>query len=319
MRASPLLFLGGLLLAQGCYVGPVFRVKQKKQTCSEPFLVWGGGLVSYVDAGRGDGSFSYAPTDPLYQWVEGNYDLKTGDFWWQADYVPDSYRIWDQVEGYGTIWRDGDSDIFYSVNAVTDEEDTFEFDVREQRLGCDMERWVYLTDGIDTEDEDEVIPTEVWAGTFTGGVYEYEHRFSLYGEVMEATGTSNPDGSHTEELRWEDGDATIRWDEEGDGEGGVRREFYEDVGSVLDGYWERAKNGDLVVEYYFEPVASPGQAWDYEVDERGNGRGALEIGENKCDIDLDEWECTLEDCTTAALEGEPCSPPVRIPLVEYRR
>ncbi len=319
MRAPPLLFLGGLLLAQGCYVGKVFRVKPKKQTCSEPFLIWGGGLVAHVDAGKGNGEFSYAPADPLLEWVEGAYDLKTGDFSYVNDYVPDSYRAYDQVDGFGTIWRDGDLDLLYTVEAVTDEDDTFTYDVREQRLGCEMERWVFLTDGIDEDDEDAEVPTEVWVGEFTDGVYEYEHRFGLYGEVMVAEGVTEPDGTYEEIVRFDDGGAQIEWEEEGDGEGGIRREFYENVGSVLEGYWERAKNGDLVVEYLYEPLASPSQAWDYTASERGNGSGTLEIGANKCKIDLDEWECVLKGCTTDALEGEPCSPPVTIPLVEYRR
>lgn len=319
MRAS-LFFIGGLLLAQGCYVGPVFRVKQKKQTCPEPFLIWGGGLVAHVDAGRGDGSFAYTPADPLLDWVEGSYDLKTGDFSYVNDYIGDSYRAIDEVSGYGTIWRDGDMDLFYDVTATTDEDDEFSYSVREQRLGCEQERWVFLTDLMeDPDDEDEPVPTEVWAGEYTGGEFVYEHRFGKYGEVLVAEGVSEADGTYTEELDYEEDGIVIQWEEEGDGEGGIRREFYENVGNVLEGYWERELSGTLVVEYVYDPLASPAQTWDYRVTERGNGNGSLEIGENRCDIDLDEWECTLEDCSTPELEGEPCTPPVRIPLVEYRR
>ena len=309
--------LGLSMLLQGCYVGPVFRVKERKMTCAEPYLIWGGGLVAHVDAGKGNGTFSYDPADNLIEWVEGAYDLKTGDFAYYNDYAPDSYRAKDEIDGYGTIWRDGDIDVIYDVEAITDEEDTFQYRVREQRLGCEMERWVELTDLV--VDEDAPIPTEVWTGEFTEGVYQYVHRFGLYGMVMEAEGETQPDGTYTESLRFEDaGGASIVWDESGDGDGGVRREFDEQVGSSLEGYWEREKNGDLTVEYLFEPVAAPQQAWDYVVNERGNGGGSLEIGTNRCDIALDLWDCVLEDCTTAALEGEECNPPLTIPLVEYR-
>lgn len=308
----PARWLPAVALLQACYIGPVFKLQEKSLTCSEPMLGWGGGLVTHVMMGKGDGSFDYDPPGGLLDRVVGAMNLRTGDFQWSEDYAPDSYRARNDVLGYGTIWEDGDLDIGYDMNAITDEGDEFSITIRERRLGCEMERWV------EENIEDVSDPSQVWAGTFTDGGFEFEHRFGHYGLVMQAEGRTESDGSYEERLRYEEVGAVVYWDEEGDGEGWARREFDEQLGFSLEGFWERQKNGDTEVEYEYQAVTGPPQFWAYEVNERGNGSGSLAIGAAECDIRLSEWSCVLEDCNQASLEGEACVPPLEPPRLDLR-
>jgi hypothetical protein len=305
-------WLIAVALLQGCYVGPVFKLKPRELTCAEPFHPWGGGLVTHVAQGRGDGRFDYDPPGGVLDRISGEMNLRTGEFFWVEDYADDSYRADNTVEGYGTIWRDGDLDVRYDMLATTDEGDEFDYTVREQRLGCDMERW------IEENIDDVPDPTEVWDGTFTDDGFEYEHRFGRYGEVMVAEGRTESDGSYEESLRFEEGGDLIHWDEEGDGEGVVRREFDERLDFQLTGSWERQKNGDLEVAFEFKAQSGPLQTWSYDVSERGNGTGRLQIGGSECDLSFDEWSCRLEDCNVASLEGEPCDAPMEPPRLDIR-
>ena len=175
-----------------------------------------------------------------------------------------------------------------------------------------MERWV------EENIEDVADPSQVWDGVFIDDGLEYEHRFGHYGLVMEADGRTESDGSYEERLRFEDDGVVIYWDEEGDGEGYIRREFDEQLNFALEGYWERQKNGDTEVEYEYQAVVGPRQYWQYDVNERGNGSGSLTIGAAECSIDLDGWLCRLEDCNQATLEGEVCEPPLAPPRLDLR-
>ena len=297
-------------LTTGC--GKVYKLKDKKLTCSENLHTWAGGLVTHANQGKGDGSFDYEPLDPRIDRVAGAYDLNTGDFFWDEEFVEDFYVTANKIDGYGTIWNDGDLDLEYDVVAELRNESEHEYRVREQRLGCDMERW------IEQDIAGQPDPTEVWAGTFADGGFDYVHRFGHYGLVMEAEGRTEDDFSYEERLSYDDDGNEIDWYEEGDGEGTVRREFEERVGGELTGYWERDAEGDFDVSYDYAPLGSVNQEWEYELDYEGDGSGSLRIGGISCDLDFDAYECTLDNCSQPALDGDDCDAPVTLPIVDVR-
>jgi len=292
--------------------GPTFKLKEKKLTCSEPFHAWAGGLVAHVNQGNGNGEFDYDPLDERIDRIAGAYDLKTGDFFWDEEFDEDAYIEKNEIDGYGTIWNDGDLDIEYDVTAELRNDTEYDYRVRQQRLGCEMETWV------EQEIDDQPDPTEVWEGEFTDGGYEYVHRFGHYGLLMEAEGRTENDYSYEERLSYDDDGVEIEWYEEGDGEGTVRREFEENVSGLLEGYWERELDGDVVAKYDFEPVGGQREEWSYEIDHEGTGSGELSIGGITCDLDFDEYDCELDDCSQSGLDGDSCSPPVTIPVVDIR-
>jgi len=297
-------------LLGGC--GKVFKLKQKKLTCTEPFHTWGAGLVTHVNQGKGNGEFDYEPLDPRIDRVTGAFDLSTGDFFWDEEFVEDFYVTKNEVDGYGTIWNDGDLDIEYDVTAELRNEEEHNYRVREQRLGCEMEKW------IDQDIEGQPDPTEVWEGEFTDGGYEYVHKFGHYGLLMEAEGRTEDDFSYEETLSYDEDGVEIDWYEEGDGEGEVRREFEERIGGVLEGFWERKPDGDLEVDYEYTPLGSQKQSWEYELDYEGDGSGTVTLGNVSCDLDWDAYDCTLEDCTQSGLDGDDCDAPVTLPIVDLR-
>jgi hypothetical protein len=301
-------------LASGCYVGPVYKLKENKLTCNEPLHVWAGGLVTHVNQGKGDGEFDYAPLDPRIDRIVGLYDLDSGGFYWDEVFVDDSHVAQQRIDGVGTIWNDGDLDVEYDVVATMSDERTHEYAVRERRLGCEMQRWV------ESDISGQPDPTEIWEGEFTDGGFEYVHRFALWGLVVEAEGRTENDFTYEETLEFEDGDVAFDWYEERDDEMRVTREFDERIGDVtLEGYWSRTLEGELTVRYDYDGgFGQIGEEWSYTLDPDGDGDGELVSGAVTCDLDFDEFACELADCTVPSLDGADCELRVSVPPVDVR-
>lgn len=302
-----------ILVLPGCYVGPVFKLKEKKLTCAEPLHAWAGGLVTHVNQGKGDGEFDYAPLDPRIDRIAGFYDLDSGGFFWNEYFVEDSQVSEKRIDGVGTIWNDGDLDVEYDVVASLPDDEEFEYRVRERRLGCDMQVWV------DQDIPNQPDPTEVWEGTFADGGFDYVHRFALWGLVVEAEGRSENDFTYEENLSFDDDGAAFDWFEERDEEGTVTREFDESIGGIsLEGYWERELEGDLSVRYDYVPSVGQAEQWSYDLDDEGDGSGELTIGSVTCTLDFSNHDCEMAECNLSSLEGEACELRVSVPPVDVR-
>lgn len=310
VRATTLLVLGAVGLS-AC--GPVYKLKEKKLTCSERFHTWGGGLVTHVNQGDGDGSFDYQPLDPRIDRIFGLYDLDSGGFYWDEDFVDGSQVRNRRIDGRGTIWNDGDLDVEYDVVADMPGDLEAAYYVREQRLGCDMTRWV------ESDIDGQPDPTDIVEGTFTDGGFEYLHRFALWGLEVEAEGRLEADSTYEEELSYDEGGVTFDWYEERDDDGTVLREFDESIdGITLQGFWERQLDGDLEVVYDYSAPGRAREEWTYDLDDGGDGSGGWVFGNVSCDLRFRDFACTLQDCSSSSYEGDDCPLRVSVPPVDVR-
>ncbi len=301
MRSSMLLAVA--LLAVGC--GPRFRLDQKGLTCNEGHLTWAGGLTNHVLQGSGKGDFAYDPVMDTVDFIDGFYDLDTGDFWWQSTYADGLSRVEELAQGYGTLWPDGDLDIEYALDIELVDGRSEDFVVRERRLGCDLDVRVEHEDG----------DVRVYEGQFTGGQLEYVHTWTDLTREYEAVGTRSPDGTWTEELAVEDGDFEYRLEDQGDFELSWRRDFRRvNAYTTLEGELEQDAQGATTVSYTFEPASGPDETWSYTIDLLGEGEGTLDYAQQSCSLSFSEGKCTASGCNR---DGR-CQPPLEIDEVLVR-
>ena len=122
------------VLGAGCRVVPVFSLKGKKgRTCASDFLDYTGGITHHVLNGSGDGTFVYDPPQSHIDGIDGLYDLKTGDFWWDVTYL-DWFKTKDEFrDGTGTIWKDGDMDVGYRLDSLRADGSVRQYELRTVR------------------------------------------------------------------------------------------------------------------------------------------------------------------------------------------
>ena len=277
------LFLLALPLVTGC-LQPTFELDDSL-VCGEEFLSWTGGLTYHVLQGSGDGSFDYDPSGHAER-TAGMYDLHTGDFSWETTYDESASLVSEAVEGYGRLWKDGDLDIVSTVHQSFVDGSSWDYTIRDERWGCDVERRM--------EDETGHIETE--RGWLLEGRYDYERRWYFFGRDLTATGSRHPDGSYTEELAYENGETKYNYTETGDEEGYIYRDFVDRDVSRMDGYNERWATG---AEYwnYKHRVDGISYYWEYDIDFYGNGAGTLTWKSESCDLKFNEGTCRKKNCT----------------------
>jgi hypothetical protein len=137
---------------------------------------WSDDALGHVLQGDGDGAFSYDPLDEPRAEISGAYYPATGEFTWSVAYVDRSYLTGTEVEGYGTVYHNGNLDLLYTATStdVLDNEGAAE--VRVIREGCATEWWSWPED-----DPDDVFyrsgeytseTTLRWTAEADGGSYE---------------------------------------------------------------------------------------------------------------------------------------------------
>ncbi len=302
-----LLVATALSITAGCR--PTFKLdKPSKLTCSEPFHTWGGGLSNHVQQGSGGGDFDYVPAAPEVQRIYGAYDLKTGDFFWYEEYITASHIQLEHAVGYGTLWTDGDLSIEYLHEVMYEDDRVDQFDVRELRLGCAVDRRVEGEDGL----------VEVFEGAYINGGYEYSRSYTDGVDTFTSDGRVEPAGSWSETIDVSLGPVTKSFEEVGDGEGYFKREFVEaGLAQDIEGYWERFLDGTAHAEFLHEVSGGLLQAWEYTIDALGTGDGTLEFGQNRCDLEFVDGDCQRVGCTDNS-DGS-CSPPVEVPRIPSLR
>lgn len=290
------------VVLSGCYVGPVFSlVKESKRTCGASFLAWGGGLTYHVLQGPGDGSFDYEPYGSLVERIEGQYDLKNGSLWWRADYADDSFRVRDDVLGYGTLWRDGDMDLTYSLDVTLADGGEETVKVRTQRWGC--------TETIREDRGDDRVT--IRRGEYSNDAFTYTREWIWGPLVVESEGTRAKDGSWEESTDVQEGIYKLVFTEVGDGAGHVRRDFSVEDGRKLNGYWERDRDGSITMDYTSNAPGSKRQSWTYTVSGEGKGGGRWEQDGATCDLKFNNWNCKRRNCSDGT-DGE-CTTPMPWP------
>jgi hypothetical protein len=289
------------LLSGGC--SPGFRL-DADPTCAEDPYPWGAGLTTHLVNGKRDGSFDYDPDGPMYDGVEGAYDLQTGDFTWTASYTGGGRRTVDEIDGFGTAWTDGDLDTSMDVVSSGEGIDDLTSEVRDVRLGCDLDRTVVDPDGA----------VRVYEGVFEDGGLTYSHTYAERGVVVTAEGELDDDGGWEEEVDHEEPEVTWTSTETGEPDGTVSRTFSRSFTSeLIEGTWERDPDGTLDVETTRDPAEGQKETWAYTLDALGNGEGSLDVGpqDKHCDLAFVEGSCTQVACVE--LVDGPCDVPAPPP------
>jgi len=277
-------------------------------TCDVDYVDWAGGLTYDVLQGEGDGAFRYTPErNDVVAEVEGLYDLRSGEFDWTRSYAADAYRISEQAEGSGTLWPDGDLDLGYELTLELGDR-TERLDVRDVRLGCEVERRV----------EDERGRVDLYSGRIRSNKIVYTHEFVDGSRVLEADGERKRNGTWLEVLDYSDAEITYELEETGDlRDWSWRRDLrYESPEASFDGFYRRRPNGRLSVSYVARVGTNVPELWDYVLDVEGNGSGTVQFEgiPGTCEITFDEGACRIEGCGT---DG-PCTPPLRTEEVLLR-
>jgi hypothetical protein len=288
-------------LMGGC--STVFRLDDDP-TCADDPYDWGAGLTTHLVHGKHDGTFDYDPDGPSYTLVEGFYELETGDFRWVAAYDSGSRRTSDEVIGFGTAWTDGDLDTSMEVTSFGEGLDEVTTEVRDVRLGCDMDRTVTDPDG----------GVRVYEGVFEDGGLTYSHTYAEQGVVVTAEGELDSDGGWEETVDHDEGGVVWTSTETGDPDGTVARTFSRSFpGELVEGSWERDADGTLDVETVADPVEGQKETWAYTLDAHGTGSGSLDVGpaDKHCDLEFDEGGCTQVACVE--LTDGPCHVPAPPP------
>jgi hypothetical protein len=271
---------------------PTF-VLSKAPACESDFQSWKGGLTWHLASGQGSGAWDYDPEGAPVQ-NYGSYDFATGAFGWDVKWPDDTWIVWQEVRGTGKAWTDGDLDIAYTLKTFTRDDDVSTVEIRERRLGCDVEHY-------QSEDGD---PEVIELGRFRGGAYEYERHFFIDELEAMTVGTATSSG-YEEELEFTRTGYKLETSESGDWDGAFERTFDERQGAtVREGTVVRSAAG---VEEWTYTLDQGSTSFDYEytVDGSGNGEGEVDYGSEDCEVVWEDGECSLDDCSKASREG-PC-------------
>lgn len=296
-----------LVALSGCYVGPMFRLKEGAAACASPRVELQGDLPMKVDQGPGDGTFAYDYLGwPLLGATSGAYDLKTGAFTWVNTYATESVRVKEEVTGTGLILRNGDLDLGYRQVITWIDGTTSSLDVRHERVGC-----TEVLRQQDVDDPEQVVLTE---GTWTGGGFEWTRHFVEGPVAVEGLGRMEADRSSVEYVEFKQAGIQVSWETTDDGKGHQIRTFDDDDGfQKTEGTWERWYDGTVAMSFTRNNPNIQRQTWDFTVDAHGEGGGTWSDPDDSCDISFNEGKCRLKDCTDPAFQGE-CVVPVTWPV-----
>ncbi len=300
-------FAAILVLLPACYVGPIYKLKDKNLSCAVPMVERGGDLPLKVNAGEGDGLFEYDVSDwTLLDRTSGQYDLDSGQFWFINEFAPSAVRAKEFNEGTGLIQRNGDMDLGYrqTITFVTGEKAGV--DVRHTRTGC--------AEVLRTESVQDPEHIEVTNGLWTAAGYEWTRSFVEGPAPVEGVGLMKLDRTWTESVLFDKGGVRVDWFTEGDGNGHQTRTFDDDNGfEKTAGSWQRWFDGTVAMNFTRNNSTISKQTWDFSVDAAGNGGGSWSDPDDTCDIVFNEGTCRLKSCSDTELQGT-CTVPVTWPI-----
>lgn len=294
------------VLLVGC-VGPVFNLAPlDKRACAESLVDDGSELVFMVNQGNGNGAFDYQPDWALVDRIDGNYDLKTGAFWWEVHYASTAWRTLDRVDGLGSLTKLGDVDIEYTRVTTYADGQSLQEAVRQERVACAETRRV------ENLDSGEI---SIYAATLSGGGRDWFRDYVQGPAQPQAEGRLNPDRSWWENVDYKADGVSVNSATEGDGDGYALRTFDEDDGyNVLKGTWEQFADGTVAWDFTLNNPDTSKQTWTFSELGDGTGDGTWTDGTDTCDVKfVNGGNCKLRNCSDPELEGS-CSPPVHGPL-----
>lgn len=262
---------------------------------------WYSDPVQYLLEADEDGEFDFDPPGEVVTGRKGTYDYDSGDFEWESEFVEGYYGAEGLVEGYGTIYDDGDLDVLYRSVFTDVLGDSSHSRVRAERDGCtavvktwsidadaaledtpsaDPFEWIY-----EIVDDDEVRRDAAWSedgedwvatGTMTDDLVSRLHYETLSGSLIYDS-TSYGDGTATATQEAHDGDYDIYWN--------------------LDDYLDGSR--DIAMEAYEAGSSDLVQQCAYGVTYEGVGSGECTFYQGgdslTCELSFDQDSCTY-DC-----------------------
>ncbi|MFN7145595.1 MAG: hypothetical protein ACK4YP_17600 [Myxococcota bacterium] len=251
----------------------------QEPACDQDVYHWSDDLLAYVLTGDGSGEFSLDPADEPRTSVEGGYDPTDGEFSWTEDYDPGFYLETAEVDGFGTVFHNGNLDLLYTRSVRDMLDDVYDTVFRVQRTGCDM---TIATWGADGSVDDAFVmegsykQSEVfeWEADFPGYAWRGSMRDTLLrtqqieaddGSYWSFT-TTKPSGESTEEWTGVCGDYYCEGQSVRNFDG-TRDESYEaydgdELVATITGEFEYDGSGEQVIAY----VGGPECVFSYDAD-----------------------------------------------------
>lgn len=144
--------------------------------CQKDVYEWSDDLLAHMLTGPGDGTFDYDPDDVPRQSITGSYDYATGDFGWDVAYADSYWLIASKVDGYGTVYHDGDLDLQYTetetdvLSVVT----TTNYRVTRSQCQMTVSSWSAENESDRVDHTGSYTDDDTYAWTGTDGTYDYK-------------------------------------------------------------------------------------------------------------------------------------------------
>jgi hypothetical protein len=212
----------------------------QEPACGQDVYYWSDDVLAHILTGDGSGAFEYDPIDEPRTSIEGEYDPITGDFSWVEKYDQAYYLRRAQVDGFGTVYHNGNLDLYFET-AITDMlDETYVTAYRVQRTGCDMSvaSWDAENGSVET--------AAVREGSYEGGEV-YEWTTSASGAAY--SGSLRPTQLRTQQIQADDDSYWYFTTAKPDGI--TTTEFTAECGSGLycEGEYVRMYDGSETEEY----------------------------------------------------------------------
>lgn len=251
---------------------------------------WYGDPVQAVLEADEDGEFDYDPPGELQVGRVGAYDFEEGDLSWTTTYLDDYYGVQGEVEGYGTVFEDGDLDLLYRSVFVDVLGEESHGRVRVEREGCSetSRRWeIGAEDDLDATPEED--PREWQVEIVSDDQVESTLQFSEDGEDWTWHTIATSELVTTTTFEAGSGDT---WGEQvfqDDGTGtGTQTILGEDIDSLYQIEYRRDGSRRIVYASTLAGTDEPYGACDYELSYAGEGSGTCSY-----EIEGDTWECDI--------------------------
>lgn len=106
--------------------------------CEYAIYDWSDDLLAYILAGDGSGAFELDPVDAPRTTISGEYAADDGDYEYDVEYDDDYWLKEQHVEGFGTVFHNGNLDLKHSVSSRDVLGETWAMFYRIQRNECEM-------------------------------------------------------------------------------------------------------------------------------------------------------------------------------------
>jgi hypothetical protein len=259
------------------------------------------------------GSWDFDPIGKANSRRKGSYNLNTGDLAWVDSFDEDYWLIERKVDGYGTIYDNGNLDLLVKVTWKDILEDTWAQLLRIERTRCDASITRYEFDPDWTVDHAPAADGQIgyWSEELRS-----DTKVTQYGEVVGGGTTTVHDVTCTQGVQRKDS-----WDYDGGVATGTRTDKYDGTGTEDWAQYAANSGADYdfigTRDYYFDGswldeygLYTPGTAvlrgeWSilYQYDGAGSGTYTGYSGGNP-DLNCDVTITAAGRCTASCDDGQ---------------